>query len=162
MPYLMIDLDDTADCRRGMQQIRQILGRAGEGPGPGPGGGAGPRGRRRRHAACDGEGPEQRAAGRDKTPLRKKLQPIKQRGVWRFVSGIAGLDETPRSLAEFDEALGLKKNKMRSMKAIFAKLENRLDVRFLVPADDAGEDESGNPRYRMPPRVRKVVQNLTD
>ena len=145
MPYLMIDLDDVADCRRGMQQLRQVLASPGNGPGP----------------RCDGGGPG-RAAGRDKTPLRKKLQPLKQRGVWRFLSGIAGLDETPRSLAEFDEALGLKKNKMRSMKAIFAKLENRLDVRFLIPAQDAAEDDSGNARYRMPPHVRRVVQNLTD
>ena len=53
-------------------------------------------------------------------------------GVWRILSGIAALDETPRSLAEFDEALGLKANKMRSTKAIFAKLENRFDIRFLV------------------------------
>lgn len=51
---------------------------------------------------------------------------------------------------------------MRSTKAIFAKLENRLDVRFLKPADDAGEDESGNPRYVMPPRVRKLVLELAD
>ena len=150
MPYLMIDLDDAADCRRGMQQLRQVVG--------GPGRGPGAQGRRQGGGGrCDGPG-----AAKDKAPLRKKLEPIKQRGVWRFVSGIAGLDDTPRSLAEFDQALGLKPNKMRSMKAIFAKLENRLDVRFLVPAEDAGEDGAGTARDRMPPRVRKVVRNLTD
>tara|TARA_R110002049_G_scaffold2750_8_gene22307 strand:- start:264551 stop:265051 length:501 start_codon:yes stop_codon:yes gene_type:complete len=166
MPYLMIDLDDAADCRRGMQQIRMILGRTG-GPGGGPdaGGGRaellGPRGGRKGRGNCYGEGGGQ-GSRQAKTPLRQRLQPIKQRGVWRFVSGIAALDDTPRSLAEFDDALGVKKNKMRSMKAIFAKLEKRLDVRFLVPAEEAGEDDAGNARYRMPPRMRKVVRNLTD
>ena len=149
MPYLMIDLDDVADCRRGMQQLRQIVA--------GPGGGPGPRG----GGNCDGAGSGP-AGGKDKRPLRKKLEPLKQRGVWRFLSGIAGLDETPRSLAEFDQVLGLKKNKMRSMKAIFAKLENRLDVRFLVAAVDEGLDEAGNARYRMPPKVRRVIRNLSE
>ena len=87
---------------------------------------------------------------------------VKQRGVWRFLVGIARLDETPRSLQEIDEALGLPRNKMRSTKAIFAKLENRLDVRFLKPADDAGNDEAGNPRYIMPPRIRRKILELVD
>jgi hypothetical protein len=94
--------------------------------------------------------------------LKQKLQRIRQRGVWRFLVQIARLDDTPRSLSELDEALDLPRNKMRSTKAIFAKLENRLDVRFLKPADDAGEDDAGNPRYIMPPRIRKLVLELAD
>ena len=86
----------------------------------------------------------------------------KQRGVWRFLVGIARLDETPRSLQEIDEALGLPRNKMRSTKAIFAKLENRLDIRFLKPAEDTENDESGNPRYIMPPRIRRKILELVD
>ncbi len=158
MPYLMVDLDDVADCRRGMQQIRRIVGGPNQG---GPGRGLGPQGRRPAGGVCDNKGGG-KGHGVDKLPLRQRLQRIKKRGVWRILSGIAALDETPRSLAEFDEALGLKANKMRSTKAIFAKLENRFDIRFLVAAEDAGEDNAGNMRYRMPPRVRKVIQNLTD
>jgi len=147
MPYLMVDLDDSGDCQRAMRQLRHHLRRASdEQPGP-----------------C--REPMLRSGGggkAGKTPLKQKLQRIRQRGVWRFLVQIARLDDTPRSLPELDEALDLPRNKMRSTKAIFAKLENRLDVRFLKPASDAGEDESGNPRYVMPPRVRKLVLELAD
>lgn len=172
MPYLMIDLDDAADCRRGMQQLRQIVGgpnRGGAGGGlggPGRGGpkraGIGPRGRK--HGGGEACAPDVagKGAGVDQLPLRQKLQRIKKRGVWRILSGIASLDEKPRSLAEYDAELGLKANKMRSTKAIFAKLENRFDLRFLVLAEAAGEDDAGNARYRMPPRVRNAINNLTD
>lgn len=144
MPFLMVNLDDPTDCQRAMRQLRRHL-RCG-------------------HSGSDRQGEvpgrQQTGGADDKTPLKKKLQRIRQRGIWRFLVQIARLDETPRSLPELDEALGLPRNKMRSTKAIFAKLENRLDVRFLKPARDAGEDAGGNPRYVMPPRVRKLVLEL--
>jgi hypothetical protein len=90
------------------------------------------------------------------------LQRVRQRGVWRFLAGIAQLSDEPRSLAEFDGALDLPKNKMRSTKAIFAKLENRLDVQFLVADPEGEEDESGNPRYVMPKRIRKQIKKLIE
>ena len=154
MPYLMIDLTDPTDCQRGMRQLRRHLRRGEADAGV---------------ADCDGprqRGPQgaggktQGASG--KTPLKQKLARIRQRGVWRFLVQIAKLDNQPRSLGELDEALELPRNKMRSTKAIFAKLENRLDVRFLKVAQDAGEDESGNPRYVMPPRIRKLILQLAE
>ena len=145
MPYLMVKKDDFGDMQRSMRQLRRRLrwqARGGQGP-------------------CGaGGGPGGQAA--DRTPLKQKLMRIKQRGVWRFLVGIARLDETPRSLAEIDDALDLPRNKMRSTKAIFAKLENRLDLRFLKLAEDAGEDEAGNPRYVMPKRIRRKVLELAD
>ncbi|MGB7323468.1 MAG: hypothetical protein WBD31_01260 [Rubripirellula sp.] len=162
MPYLMINLDDVGDCQRGHRQLSGRLRRAGvdplpEGPGGGGGGcrpGKGAHGERGKH---QGEKQKDGPAG---LPLKQKLNRISKRGVWRFISGIAALDQTPRSLAEFDEALSLPPNKMRSTKAIFAKLENRFDIRFLKLAEDAGDDDSGNPRYIMPPRIRKVVREI--
>lgn len=148
MPYLMINLDDPSDCRRSMRQLRQHLNRFDS-----------------QQADCTGEQSRRRGAGvpnANKTPLKQKLQRVRQRGVWRFLVQIAQLDDTPRSLPELDEAMELPRNKMRSTKAIFAKLENRLDVRFLTLVDDAGEDDSGNPRYVMPPRVRKLIRELAD
>jgi hypothetical protein len=144
MPYLMVNLDDFSDMQRSMRQLRRRLrwhrgGQGGCRPAGAPGGQAA-----------------------DRTPLKQKLMRIKQRGVWRFLVGIARLDETPRSLAEIDDALDLPRNKMRSTKAIFAKLENRLDLRFLKLADDAGEDEAGNPRYVMPKRIRRTILELAD
>ncbi|TWU59428.1 hypothetical protein Poly51_22160 [Rubripirellula tenax] len=162
MPYLMINLDDLSDCQRGHRQLGGRLHRAGVDPLPegreGRGGPCGPGKRGKQNRGGDQqdavkEGP----AG---LPLKQKLNRISKRGVWRFVAGIAKLDETPRSLAELDEALSLQPNKMRSTKAIFAKLENRFDIRFLKLAEDAGDDAAGNPRYIMPPRIRKFVREM--
>lgn len=153
MTFLMVDLNDTTDCQRAVQQLRRHLqdtnpehGSAGRNVNQG----CGPRGRGKRNQS-DG-----------KTPLRQKLARVRQRGVWRFMVQIAELDNQARSLPELDEALGLPRNKMRSTKAIFAKLENRLDVRFLRVDEDAGEDASGNPRYMMPPRIRKLILSLSN
>ncbi len=142
MPYLMINLDDIGDCQRGIRQLQGRLRRVGQ-----------------MHNCDSGQGQAETAV---KTPLKQKLKRVQQRGVWRFVSQIARLDDKPRSLPELDAALDLPKNKMRSTKAIFAKLENRMDIRFLKPDPEGSEDASGNPRYIMPPRMRKVVLELAD
>lgn len=142
MPYLMINLDDIGDCQRGLRQLQGRIRRAGN------------------LNECSADVVEMQDG--TKTPLKQKLKRVKQRGVWRFVSQIALLDAAPRSLLELDEALQLPRNKMRSTKAILAKLENRLDIRFLKPDPDGSEDASGNPRYIMPPRMRKVIRELVD
>ena len=104
--------------------------------------------------------------GDDKTaairalPLRAKLERMSERGVWRHLVSIAKQGETAKSLAELDKLLELQPNKMRSLKAIMAKLENRFDLRFLEVDIDAGNDEAGNPRYSMPPRVRNQIMRI--
>jgi hypothetical protein len=149
MPFLLVNLDDVGDMQRSMRQLRRRLQRQGQ------------QGQEGRKHGC---GPlmAQDAGSANKTPLKQKLMRVKQRGVWRFLVGIARLDQTPRSLQEIDEALGLQRNKMRSTKAIFAKLENRLDLRFLKVAEDAEVDEAGNPRYIMPPRIRGKILEVAD
>jgi hypothetical protein len=151
----MVNLDDLGDCQRGLQQLRGRLRRAGVEPNPDHGArGDGPAGKGgEANKNADQQGP----AG---LPLKQKLNRISQRGVWRFISGIALLDNTPRSLAELDEAMNLQPNKMRSTKAIFAKLEQRFELQFLKPAEDGGADDAGNPRYIMPPRIRKHVREM--
>jgi hypothetical protein len=146
MPFLMVNLDDVGDMQRSVRQLQRRLRRGGDSLPHSPGD----------HA----KGPQ--GGGGNKEPLKQKLMRIQQRGVWKFLVGIAKLDDTPRSLPELDIALNLPRNKMRSTKAIFAKLENRFDVRFLKPADEIGEDESGNPRYLMPPRIRRAILELAD
>ena len=166
MPLLSVNLDDSADCRRGMQLIRQVLqgseqgGGCGMGPGRGPG--QGRRGNVDGAGVRAGEGLDNEASPNADMPLRKKLAIIKQRGVWRHLVAIAREGDTPKSLPEWDTVLDLPRNKMRSLKAIFAKLENRWDVRFMRVADEAGVDESGNPRYIMPPRIRNQILGLAD
>lgn len=156
MPYLLVNLDDTGDMQRSMRQLRRRLRWRAHKEGCGSGKGIGGEEGMGRGGAGGGQGRGER------TPLKQKLMRIQQRGVWRFLVGIARLDATPRSLPEIDDALGLPRNKMRSTKAIFAKLENRLDIRFLKLDENAGEDESGNPRYIMPPRVRRKILELAD
>lgn len=154
MPYLMVNLDDLGDCQRGLQQLRGRLRRHGVEP---AGEGPGPNAKQNQNPNQCNDAAKQGPAG---LPLKQKLNRISQRGVWRFISGIAMLDNTPRSLAELDEALKLQPNKMRSTKAIFAKLEQRFELRFLKPAEDGGADDAGNPRYIMPPRIRKHVREM--
>ena len=137
MPFLMVNIDDPADCRRAIQELRRCVG-----------------GGRRRGLAVDGQGTV--AA----LPLGKKLRRIQQRGIWRHLVAMAELPDQPRSLMEWDVALSLPPNKMRSLKAIMAKLEHRFAIRFLALDAEGGHDEAGNPRYSVPPRVRATIRRL--
>ncbi len=147
MPRLSVNLDDPADCRRGMQIIRQHLQACKAGGGP---------------EASKAAQRDEASSGRAEMPLRKKLAIIKQRGVWRHLVQIAREGDAAKSLPEWDAQLTLPPNKMRSLKAIFAKLENRWDVRFMRVAEEAGNDEAGNPRYLMPPRIRNQILAIAD
>jgi len=75
---------------------------------------------------------------------------------------IAAEVDSPMSLPELDKQLGFQPNKMRSLKAIMAKLENRFGLRFLVADPEAGVDENGNPRYVMLPRMRKQIMRVAE
>lgn len=163
MPQLLVNLEDVADCEQAIKILRKQLGRDCGGPGPGgrgPGGRGG-RGRGNRQEA-DGAG---EAGGRPDVaalPLPQKLKRIQSRGMWKHLVKIAVLADTPRSLPELDALLELPKNKMRSLKAIMAKLENRFDVQFLKVDPDGGVDASDNPRYIMPPNIRRQIKRLMD
>ena len=170
MSYLMVNLEDPADCRQAIQRLRAFIGPKGQcGPMRGPDGHSrGPGHRRGVGPEHEHPKPEDRKieCGDDKAaairalPLRAKLERMSQRGVWRHLVAIAKQGEVAQSLAEFDKQLDLQPNKMRSLKAIMAKLENRFELRFLEVNLDAGNDEAGNPRYSMPPRVRKQILRI--
>ncbi len=177
MTFLMVNLEDPADCKRAMHHLRGIVNPGGCGPMGGPGvrrggpgrHGKGPEGQpgnqdRRPMGPKAGEpdlgGPDDRAAAIRALPLRAKLERMSQRGVWRHLVGIAKQGDVAKSLAELDKQLDLQPNKMRSLKAIMAKLENRFGLRFLEVDVDAGNDEAGNPRYSMPPRIRKQILRI--
>lgn len=173
MPFLMVNLDDPGDCKRALHHLRRRVHKM-ESGGCGPGNeareeaeGRGP-GRRGRRGPGGMEGPGRKGPRHGggpvdpKATLKQKLERIRRRGVWRFLEQIAHLSDEPRSLAELDADLDLPRNKMRSTKAIFAKLEKRLGVQFLVVDEDGGEDDSGNPRYVMPKRIRKQIRKLVE
>ena len=164
MPHLMVNLEDVADCEKAMMILKRRVNRGcdqGE-PGPGrgrrPGKGRGPGQGRGRHRQEPERGREDVAS----LPLPQKLKRIQSRGMWKHLLGIAQQAKKPLSLSELDRLLDLPKNKMRSLKAIMAKLENRFDLQFLKVDPDAGEDQSGNPRYVMLPKVRRHILRLAD
>jgi hypothetical protein len=164
MPQLLVNLEDVADCEQAIRILRKQLGRECDGPGPGGRGSRGSgRGRPGRH---DGEGAVG-GAGEGKAdvaslPLPQKLKRIPSRGMWKHLVKIAESADKPLSLPELDELLELPQNKMRSLKAIMAKLENRFDVKFLKVDPDGGVDASDNPRYIMPPNVRRQIKRLLE
>ena len=187
MTYLMVNLEDRADCKRAMMQLRGLVDPGGGcRPRGGPGGRQG-RGHGHEHGPNHGRGhrrpghegrsdesaggaegglgvmgDDAKAAAIRALPLRAKLERMSQRGVWRHLVAIAKQGDVAKSLAEFDKELDLQPNKMRSLKAIMAKLENRFGLRFLEVDVDAGNDEAGNPRYSMPPRVRNQILRIVD
>ena len=155
MPFLMVNLDDPGDCRRAIRQLRgcvqaEVGGRGGRQAGGQRGHGQGLQGR---------GSPGPRVA---ELPLGQKLRRIRQRGIWTHLVEVARSGDQPRSLMEWDEALGLPPNKMRSLKAIMAKLENRFAIRFLAPSAEAEPDAAGNPRYAMPARIRTAILHLAE
>jgi len=159
----MVDIEDAADCRKAIEFLQRRLDHE-----------CRPCGRRRRgqesrefdvgsagHFHSGGEG--RRARRREDAanlPLPQKLKRIQSRGMWKHLLKIAQSAEQPLSLPELDDLLGLHKNKMRSLKAIMAKLENRFGLQFLKVDPEAGEDAAGNPRYIMPPRLRRQILRL--
>lgn len=162
MPQLLVNLEDVADCEQAIRILKKQLGRDCDGPGAG---GRGPgrrgRGRRNRHEETD-EGDVGGKPDVAALPLPQKLKRIQSRGMWKHLVKIAELADKPLSLPELDSLLELPKNKMRSLKAIMAKLENRFDVKFLKVDPDGGVDESDNPRYVMPPNVRRQIKRLIE
>lgn len=161
MPHLMVNLDDASDCRRAIV----ILNRRANRNGVGNGNADKPRGRDRKQD--NAENAIGSNAGGDQEdlaslPLPQKLKRIQNRRMWNHLLKIAESAEQPLSLSELDELLDLPKNKMRSLKAIMAKLENRFELKFLRVDADAGEDSSGNPRYIMLPRVRRQILRLAE
>jgi len=172
MPFLMVNLDDPADCRRAVEHLWRRMGP--RGPGPMMGRAGAPRGGMHDPppppGACGGGRPRPGAewmppppagmADARAMPLGQKLRFIRRRGMWKHLVAIARHGDAPLSLTEWDEAIGLQPNKMRSLKAIMAKLERRFGLSLLMPAADGGTDAAGNPRYVMPPRVRNKILEL--
>jgi hypothetical protein len=154
MPHLMIDLGSVSDCEKGLELLRRRLGR-----GCGKKGVAA--GARSDWAGEVWSGEQGAKASPAQLPLPQKLKRIQHRGMWKHLVKIARNAPQPLSLPELDELLELPKNKMRSLKANMAKLENRFAIKFLIADPDAGVDGAGNPRYLMPPNVRRQILRLT-
>ena len=136
MPQLIINLNDEFDCQEAVIFLQRRLegtacdGRGGRGPKRGP---------KRRHRADGDESVAHSGGDVASLPLPQKLKRIQSRGMWKHLLQIARNVDELLSLPELDEQLDLPKNKMRSLKAIMAKLENRFDLQFLKVDASAGE-----------------------
>ena len=147
----MVNLEDVKDCERAIEILKRQLGRDC---------GTAGMGRRRRGRGRDADQSNEPDVA--SLPLPQKLKRIQSRGMWKHLVKIAASTDKPLSLPELDELLGLPKNKMRSLKAIMAKLENRFDLQFLKVDPDAGEDTAGNPRYFMLPNIKRQVLRISE
>ncbi len=154
MPFLMVNLDDVNDCRKAIKHLRSVIQAPEECPQTDE---KPPRRGRHRARPTPSEPQREDVAA---LPLPMKLRRIKQRHLWKHLVRIANAPEAPQSLPELDLLLDLPKNKMRSLKAIMAKLENRFDLKFLRVVPDAGVDAAGNPRYEMLPNVRRQILKI--
>lgn len=159
MPHLMVDLEDTSDCRKAIAILSRRVDRDCDNDKP-----RGGRGKRNQMENPNRDAPRGADNQEDvaSLPLPQKLKRIQNRRMWTHLLKIAQSAEQPLSLSELDELLDLPKNKMRSLKAIMAKLENRFDLQFLRVDADAGDDSAGNPRYVMLPRVRRQILRLAE
>jgi hypothetical protein len=133
MPLLQINLDDHADIEAGIAILMS----------------------HRLHAVA---APQDPSADWQQT-LAEAMAVMKTKKIWKFLTRVAGLDQSEYSLPELGALLGLSTNKVCSLKAILAKPEQRLGLQFLEPAPDAAVDAAGNPRYRMP---RPILQAIRD
>ena len=147
MPQLVVNLDCVKDCRDALRLLRRRIDVA-----DGVGGEGGK----------DKQGPKKGPGKEAELPWKQRLRIVSQRGVWKHLVNIAKSDDTPRSLPEWDQHLGLPSNKLRSLKGNFAKLENRFNLCFMRVADQAVPDDNNNPRYIMPPRMRNHILGVVE
>jgi len=169
MPHLMVNLEDVSDCEKAVNILQRRICRHGGGPKQGGpkrrGEGRGQRADRHKgdeESSPAGPGGGQRVNENASLTLPQKLKRIQHRGMWKHLLKIAQNAQEPLSLPELDELLELPKNKMRSLKANMAKLENRFALKFLKVDPDAGVDAAGNPRYIMPQNVRRQIKRLEE
>ena len=146
MPHLMVNLEDPCDCKKAMVILQRRARRASRLNAPETPSESQPRKPQREDVAG--------------LPLPQKLKRLQSRGMWKHLVRIAKSVDQPLSLPEFDEHLDLPKNKMRSLKANMAKLENRFDLKFLKVDAEAGADAAGNPRSVMNTRVRNQILRI--
>lgn len=90
--------------------------------------------------------------------LAQVMAEMKLKKIWWFLAQVAGLNVPEYSLPELGEHIGISSNKVCSLKAILAKPEQRLGIRFFELSQTGNVDAVGNPRYRMPDAIKQAIQ----
>jgi hypothetical protein len=91
-------------------------------------------------------------------PLAQAMAEMKLKKIWQFLVRVADLNVAEYSLPELGEHIGMSSNKVCSLKAILAKPEQRLGIRFFELSPTNNMDAVGNPRYRMPEPIKQAIQ----
>ena len=130
---LQVNLSDSADVRAGIEILTQQLN-------------------------APAQNTQARPAAAPQQRLTRAMAEMKSKKIWRFLDRVANLNEADYSLPELGGHIGLSSNKVCSLKAILAKPEQRLGVQFFEPAPSGAVDAAGNPRYRMPDRIKQAIQ----
>jgi len=133
LPILQINLCDPTDVRAGIDILTRHFNGAG-----------------RDTQAQPGAAPQE--------PLARAMAEMRGKKIWRFLDSVAGLDAPEYSLPELGGYIGLSSNKVCSLRAILAKPEQRLGIAFFELAPSGAVDAAGNPRYRMPDRIKRAIQ----
>lgn len=149
MPHLQIDLSSQEDIRSGIRTLRQLL-RAQDEP---------KQARAQGDQPCGGRARKNRWRKRQEMmmdPLLFPLMEMRRKRIWKFLLRVAKLKETEYSLPELARLLDLSTPKVVSLKAIIAKPENRLGIKFFE-ATEGSQDDKGNPRYRLNQEIRDAI-----
>jgi hypothetical protein len=90
--------------------------------------------------------------------LAQAMAEMKLKKIWPFLVRVADLNVAEYSLPELGGHIGMSSNKVCSLKAILAKPEQRLGIRFFELSPTGNADVVGNPRYRMPDAIKQAIQ----
>lgn len=106
----------------------------------------------------DRKAPQTSAFAETQPPLAQAIAEMRSKKIWQFLVRVADLNVAEYSLPELGEHIGMSSNKVCSLKAILAKPEQRLGIRFFELSPASGMDAVGNPRYRMPDPIKQAIQ----
>jgi hypothetical protein len=132
-PVLQVDLSDPSDVRTSLNILNLCLGIV-------------PRGAQNTPSADSQQ------------PLTPAMAVLRQKKVWPFLEQVADLEVSEYSLPELATYLDMPSNRVGSLRAILAKLEQRLELQFFELAPSRATDTQGNPRYRMPDAIKKAIR----
>ncbi len=139
MPILNVNLSDPADVQAAIDILMRY----------------------RASFAQDPQNPQSSNFAVPQPPLAQAMAEMKLKKIWHFLVRVADLNVAEYSLPELGEYVEMSSNKVCSLKAILAKPEQRLGIRFFELSPTRSMDAVGNPRYRMPDPIKQAIQTAS-
>jgi hypothetical protein len=133
MPVLQVNLSDPSDVRTSINILK-------------------------RHLDVAAQGPRSSSPADSQEPSTQAMAVLRQKKVWPFLEQVAELEVPEFSLPELGAHLDMPSNRVSSLRAILAKLEQRLDIELFLLAPSRATDTQGNPRYQMPAAIKEAIK----